>query len=68
LNSHSHQAQWLNAIKSAGDYNSDYESQSSLVVNDKLIAPQFKFNSLTFSPWKMALFSTNPYNNFQAAN
>jgi hypothetical protein len=38
------------------------------MANDKLITPQFKFNSLTFSPSKMALFSTNPYNNFQAAN
>jgi len=38
------------------------------VVNDKLITPQFKFDSLTFSPSKMASFSTNPYNNFQTAN
>jgi hypothetical protein len=38
------------------------------MANDKLITLQFKFNSLTFSPSKMSLFSTNPYNNFQAAN
>jgi hypothetical protein len=38
------------------------------VANDKLITPQFKFTSLTFSPSKMASFSMNPYNNFQAAN
>jgi hypothetical protein len=38
------------------------------VVNDKVITLPFKFDSLTFSPSKMASFSTNPYNNFQAAN
>jgi hypothetical protein len=38
------------------------------VANDKLITLQFKFDSLTFSPLKMASFSMNPYNNFQAAN
>jgi hypothetical protein len=38
------------------------------VVNDKLITPRFKFDSLTFSPLKMVLFSMNPYTNFQAAN
>jgi hypothetical protein len=63
-----HQTQWLKAIKSAGDYDSDYNSQSSLVANHKLITLQFKFDSHTFSPLKIASFSTNPYNNFQAAN
>ncbi len=33
-----------------------------------MITPQFKLDSLTFSPLKMALFSTNLYNNFHAAN
>jgi hypothetical protein len=58
----------LRATESAGDYNSDDKSQSSFAAKDELITPQFKLNSLTFSPLKMASFSTNPYNNFQAAN
>jgi hypothetical protein len=58
----------LNATKSAGDYDSDNESQSSFAAKDKFITPRFKLDSLTFSPLKMASFSTNPYNNFQAAN
>ncbi len=58
----------LNATKSAGDFDSDNKSQSSFAVKDKLITPQSKLDSLTFSPLKMASFSTNPYNNFQAFN
>ncbi len=58
----------LNATKSAGDCDIDDKSQSSFAAKDKLINPQFKLNSLTFSPLKIASFSTNPYSSFHVAN
>ena len=40
----------------------------TLVAKAKLTTPWLKTGSLTFWSLKMALYSTNPYNNFQAAN
>jgi hypothetical protein len=48
----------------------DYKSSWTFAAKAKLTIPRLKFDSLTFclSFENMALFWTNPYNNFQSAN